>query len=434
MDSLDNMIFATLESPFQSGSKILSDYIPPAFGGFQPGIVSTNTFNPVYGFSQANKEAYASYPDYSIFEDAILRHWYDINGNGVAGSLADNFQYEWIINNVNTVIADFTKTSSYHLIYAYLIENTRILQIFERLIEKYSNEEDFGIAPPSVYQWILNSERLFFKSETSKSRNVRSLLRPSFESNRRNAYYRMFGMDLAFGDINSGPGGTVSYIKARTANQQFIPLFEKYLSEVWQGYINARNSSGPNTSDVNGIVEIATQIRELLKARRGGQPGGGLNAYQATNLSMEEFSSVVLATWFAFIISSDTGVVQFLNCQSSTIGERLVKIGAKVGVPAHAKCQDLFEMAGAAANILSLLEIGTYLESTGDVQTMLSSLDPGKTPTINSDYMNNFLTVINNWEKATGHKIKNPEANVRGTVSVRSNGVRATSATPVTAN
>ena len=431
MDALDNMIFATLQSPLRSGSKILSDYIsfPTTFGSFQPGVLSTNTFNPIYGFSSANKEAYASFADYSIFEDAILRHWYDINGNGAAGSLASNFQYQWPIGTSNTVIADFTQSSSYHLIYAYLIENTRILQIFERLIEKYSNEEELGIAPASVYQWMLNSERLFFKSETSKSRNVRSLIRPNFESNRRNAYYRMFGMDLAFGDINSSSGATTAYTKAKIANQQFIALFEKYLAEVWQGYINARNSSGQNTSDVNNIVEIATQIRELLQARRGGRPGGGLDIYQGTNLSMEEYASVVLTTWFTFIISADTNVVQFLNCQSSTIGERLTKIGNKVGVTAHAKCQDLFEMAGAAANILSLLEMGTYLETTGDVQTMLSSLNPGTASTINSDYMNNFLTVINNWEKATGHKIKNPEANIRGTVSVRSNGVKTTAVT-----
>ncbi len=429
MDALDNMIFATLQSPLQSGSAILSDYIPSTFGSFAPGVIATNTFNPVYGFSTTDKETYSSYPDYAIFEDAILRHWYDINGNGIAGSLADNFQYEWPIGSSNTVIADFTQSSSYHLIYAYLIENTRILQIFERLIEKYANEEELGIASANVYQWILNSERLFFKSETSKSRNVRSLIRPNFESNRRNAYYRMFGMDLAFGDINSGPGGTTQYVKAKTANQQFVPLFEKYLSEVWQGYINARNSSGPNTSDVNGIVEIATQIRELLKARRGGQPGGALNAYQGTNLSIEEYASVVLTTWFTFIVSTDTQVVQFLNCQSSTIGERLIKIGAKVGVPAHTKCQDLFEMAGAAANILSLLELGTYLETTGNLQTMLSSLNPGTAASIDSDYMNNFLTVINNWEKATGHKIKNPEANIRGTVSVRSNGAKTQAAT-----
>ena len=418
MDALDNLIFATLQSPLQTGTPIVSDYIPPAFGTFAPGITPTGAFNPVYNFLTTDKETYSSYADYSIFERAILRHWYDINGNGLA--FAINSQYEWPGTGV---IADFTQSSSYHLIYAYLLENTRMLQIFERLIEKYVSDEELGIASSNVYQWIINSERLFFKDETTRSHNIRSLIRPSFESNRRNAYHRMFGIDLAFGDINSTSGGAFPYYKAKTANQQFISLFERYLSEVWQGYINARNSVGPNTTDVNIIVELATQIRELLKARRGGRPGGGLNAYAGTNLSMEEFASVILVTWFTFIIATDTDVVKFLNCQSSTIGERLVKIGNKVGVPAHTKCQALFEMAGAAANILTLVEIGSYLEVTGNVQTMLSSLNPGVLPSINSDYMNNFLTVINNWEKATGHRIKNPEGNIRGTVKIQQNGV-----------
>ena len=420
MDALDNLIFATLRSPLQSGIGIVSDYIPPAFGGFAPGIIPTGSFNPVYSFSLVDKEAYSSYADSSIFETAISRHWYDVNGNGLA-PFADNFQYEWPGTGI---IADFTQSSSYHFIYAYLLENTRILQIFERLIDKYANDEELGIATPNVYQWISNSERLFFKDGTYRSHSIRSLIRPSFEDNRRNAYFRMFGIDLAFGDINSTASG---YYKAKTANQQFVPLFERYLSEVWQSYINVRNSSGPNTTDVNNLVELATQIRELLKARRGGRPGGGLNVYAGTNLSMEEYASAMIVTWFTFIISADTQLVNFLNCQSSTIGERLIKIGNKVGIPAHTKCQALFEMAGAAANIMNLLEIGTYLESTANLQTMLSSLNPGTLASINSDYMNSFLTVINNWEKATGHRIKNPEANIRGTVSIQqqpTNGMR----------
>lgn len=422
MDALDNLVFATLQSPLQSGAGITSDYIPSAFGGFVPGVIPTGAFNPLYGFSVQDKELYTSYADYSIFEDAIVRHWYDINGNGVPGSFADNFQYEWPAVGI---LSDFTQSSSYHLIYAYLIENTRILQIFERLIDKYLNDEVFGIAPANVYQWIMNSERVFFKGESSRSHNIRSLIRPNAESNRRNAYYRMFGIDLAFGDIHSGTGGTAPYYKAKTANQQFIPLFERYLAEVWQGYTNARNAIGPNTTDVNNLVLIASQIRELLKARRGGRPGGAVNAYMATNLSMEEFAAVLLVTWFTFIISEDTQVVKFLNCQSSTIGERLIKIGEKVGIPAHTKCQSMFEMAAAASNILNVIEVGTYLENDSNVQTMLSSLNPGTLPSINSDYMRSFLIVINNWEKATGHKIKNPESNITGTVMVQQNGVKA---------
>ena len=431
MDALDNVVFATLQSPLQTGAAITSDYIPGAFGTFLP-LDSTpaGISTQVFTFSGADKQTYCSYQDYSIIISGILRHWYDINGNGRALSPAQNFQYVW--PSPPGLVSDFTNSSTYHLFYSYLLENTRLLQIFERVIEKYVHDEDFGIAPQNVYQWILNSEKIFFKDSSSRSSNIRSLLRISYDANRRNAYYRMFGVDLAFGDINSQSGGAFTYHKATTANQQFIPLFERYLSEIWQGYINARNTSGPNTSDVNNLVELAIQLQELLAARRGGRPGGGLNAYSSTNLSMEEFASVFLATWFTFIISDNTPVVQFLNCQSSTIGERLIKIGAKVGIPAHTKCQALFEMAGPASNILNLLEAGGYLNTNASVQTMLSSLNPGNAISQDSDYMNYFLLVINNWEKATGHKIKNVEANVTASMRVQQNGNSAPLVRPKT--
>lgn len=420
MDALDNVVFATLQSPLQTGATIASDYIPLGFGAFAPGNTTpAGISTPVFSFSVADKQTYSSYQDYTIIAEAVQRHWYDINGNGLPGSPAQNFQYTWPGPGL---IADFTNSTTYHLFYAYLLENTRLLQIFERVIEKYVFDEELGIAPQIVFQWIINSEKLFFKDGSTKSSNIRSLLRSSYDANRRNAYYRMFGVDLAFGDINSQSGGSYPYQKAKTANQQFIPLFERYLSEIWQGYINARNTSGANTSDVNNLVELAIQIQELLAARRGGRPGGVLNAYAATNLSMEEYASVFLATWFTFIISDNTPVVQFLNCQSSTIGERLIKIGAKVGVPAHTKCQSLFEMAGPASNILTLLEAGGYLNTNANVQTMLSSLNPGTPIGPDSDYMNYFLLVINNWEKATGHKIKNVEAGVTASMRVQQNG------------
>ena len=233
--------------------------------------------------------------------------------------------------------------------------------------------------------------RLFFGEGSTRSTNIRSLLRINYDANRRNAYYRLFGIDLAFGDISTSSGGIFPYEKAKTANQQFIPLFERYLSEIWQAYINARNTSGPNTADINNLVELATQLRELLIARRGIKaPPGTVNGYAATNLSMEEFASAILVSWFTFIICDNTDVVTFLNCQSSTIGERLIKIGDKVGVNGHTKSQALFEMAGAAGNILNLLEAGGYLDASGSVQNMITSLDPGNLPTIDSDNMNFF--------------------------------------------
>jgi len=409
MDAIDNLIFATLQSPLQTGGFIVSDYIPQPFGAFAP--VNTTPIGistPIFNFTIADKRTYTSFQDHTIIERAMVRHWHDVDAAGT---------YVW--PGIVQPLSDFTQSPTYHLMYAYLIENTRILQIFERMIEKYLQDEQLGVAQiPEVFQWIINSEKLFFRDESPRSQNIRSYIRPSYDANRRNAYYRMFGMDLAFGDIVSSSGGTLQYYKASAANQQFIPLFERYLTEIWQGYTNARNTSGQNTSDVNNVVELAVQLQELLAARRGGRPGGVPNAYSTRNLSYEEFSSVMLVSWFTFMISDNTPVVQFLNCQSSTIGERLIKIGNKVGVAAHTKCQALFEMAGAASNILTLLEAGGYLDSNALVQTMLSSLNPGTPISFNSDYMNAFLTVINNWEKATGHKIKNPESNITGTVKV----------------
>lgn len=384
MDALDKLIFATVQSPLQSGDRITSRFIKTPFDYFIPGLISTDSFNPVFGFSVADKETFTSYADNSIFDDAIRRHWYDINGNGIPGSFADKFQYKWPGLGI---LSDFSQSSTYHLIYAYLIENTRILQIFEQLIEKYLNDEVFGIAPASVYQWMLNSKKLFFNDESTGS----GLVKPISESIRRNAYYRMFGIDLAF----DGP-----FYKAKTANLDFIPLFEKYLSEIWKG------------KDLNNLVVIASQLREMLKARRGRRPGGGVNEYMSSNLSMEEFTSVIMTNWFTCIISEDTRLVKFLNCQSPTIGERLIKIGEIVGIPAHAKCQHLFEMAEAVSLILNLIETGAFLENETNLKSMLSALNPGALPSINSDYMDSFLLVINNWEKATGHKIKNPDSDL----------------------
>ena len=413
MDIIDNIIYAAYVSPLQQTfaaalpqpiqpapiNRIISEYIPAFVSPPVPAVAGGN-------YTLPEKMDFCSYEDPEFIEKAVNRHWYDIDNQSNYDSLGlTNFGQP--INGIRLI--SFEETSTYHLIYSYLIENTRILQIFEKLIEKYFVDEDFGISLNSqVVTWIRNSEQLFFKEY------LRSRLRISSDSVRRNAYWRMFGMDLAFGDIKT-QNELFLYHKAKASNQQFILLFEKYLIEVWQGYINARNIAGENKTDLNVIVDLATQLRELLQARRG---VGGLS-YSNQNLSNVEFYSVLIASWFTFIISDNTPVVQFLNCQSSTIGERLLKIGAKVGVPAHSKCQSLFEMAGAASNLLISIEVGGFLDNPGQVQNILSSLNPpGPPPPVYGAFMQDFLTVINNWEKATGHRIKNPETRLSGTLKL----------------
>lgn len=457
MDIIDNLIYAncasalrqavvinpgTLFPPPQTGgtgNRISSEYIPSFIPTVAPTVVAGiagqpdnvgSTVDPVFSYDLVDKMNFCAFRDPDVIEDSVRRHWYDIDNRSKYDS--DGVQPVTVTSahtNQNRY-SNFVNSSTYHLIFAYLIENTRILQIFERMIEKYMYDEAFGIADePLAFNWIQNSERLFFKNDSMRSSNIRSLIRPSADASRRNAYWRMFGMDLAFGDINSQNGAGLPYVKANTANLQFIPLFEKYLSEVWQAYINARNSSGVNTSDFDILVSLATDLQEMLQARRGASSG---NTYADLNLSREEFASVLMTTWFTFIISDDTPVVQFLRCQSTTIGERLIKIGNKVGIPAHRRSQDLFEMAAAAANILRRIEDGGTFDNPAIVSTIIQSLNPPVTPPLTApqNLMTDLLTIINYWEKATGHKIKNPEANIRGSVSVQSNGVK----TPVTAN
>ncbi len=438
MDIIDNLLYATYASPLQINTgtstphypvdqRIISEYIA-RFIGTDSGTIDPPIQvgvdiligdigypgDPVYSYQLDTKLNFCAYQDPDVIEATMLRHWYDINQkvdyreNGIPGTTS---------TPTDKLYASF-KSSPYHLIFAYLIENTRILQIFERLIEKYQYDEEFGIAADATaFNWIQNTERLFFKNDTLRSLNVRSLIRPNSDATRRNAYWRMFGMDLAFGDINSPSNGQLQYVKAKTSNQQFVPLFEKYLSEIWQSYINANNSSGINTSDINIVVDLATQLRELLIARRGDVASA---PYANQNLSREEFYSVLTASWFTFIISYDSAVVQFLNCQSSTIGERLIKIGNKVGIPAHNKCQSLFEMAGSASYILRNIENGGIFDSPSTMPDILKSLNPGGGGTAqNKNFMSDLLTIINNWEKATGHLIKIASPNIAGAVRVQ---------------
>ena len=410
MDFIDNIIFTYHYRKLLNNDPIDSDYLPvPKMntGPFQelPAIPGAS----IYTYPVPFKLKVCAFEDTSLLEKAVWKHWYDISAKEEYKKGA-------------TIVSNFKYSSTYHLIYCYLLENTRLFQIFERVIDKYMHDEELGIAEDKqVFNWIQNTEKLFYKNDYPKATNLRSLIRPSSDESRRNAYFRLFGIDLAFGDLpgQSQPG--TNYFKAKANNQQFIPLFEKYLSEIWQGYLNARNTSGPNTTDINVITDLALQLREIMQARRGRSSSVD---YAYRNLSREEFSSVLLASWFALAICEDTPIVKFLKCESSTIGERLLKIGDKVGVPAHRKSQALFEMAGAASNILCALEAHTssLLISPDWVENMLMSMAPVggsiPPPSVHSYYMNLFLTVINNWEKATGHRIKNPEAAFNGTLRI----------------
>ena len=211
-----------------------------------------------------------------------------------------------------------------HLIYAYLIENTRIYEIFRRVIHEYRHGEKFGVPLESAQHWLRNTEELFFRDAAPFTiYSVTSYVRPDSGSSRRNAYYRMFGMDLNHGMDDGKP---YPYVKPDTANREFVTTWEDFLQEVWIGIVNNRNTIGVDPTDDAAIANLARRLHDMLTTRRTNG-----------NLSREEFWFVSMMSWFHLSVEFNSPIVVSLRAEGSRDEERLKKIAERVKLPAHAK-------------------------------------------------------------------------------------------------
>jgi len=112
-----------------------------------------------------------------------------------------------------------------HLIFAYMTEQTRIYDIFGRVIAEYAQGERLGIPTAPTLQWLRTTEELFYKDASPfQPYNLVSRIRPDIAATRRNAYYRMFGMDLNHGRDGSS---TYPYARPEAANREFVSTFEE---------------------------------------------------------------------------------------------------------------------------------------------------------------------------------------------------------------
>ncbi|MBD0375881.1 MAG: hypothetical protein ICV51_09660 [Flavisolibacter sp.] len=414
MDLINNLVFTALNTVDVFGP-ISPDFIPlrlPLLG--PPVPVNRGNF---FSYDITVIQEFCAVDDSRFIDNAIQKHWADIvlgRSYSSAGQVVSSFRSNVAPNNL---------IPPYHLIYAYLVENTRIAQIFERLLFLYLHDEKLSKATTTslenrlAFQWIINTESLFYKDLPNNIyRNITSQIRTSQDATRRNAYFRMFGMDLAFGDsLNNAP---VNYHKAESNNQPFILLFERFLIEVWQAYTNARNQVGPNTTDMFSIVDTAQKIQEMLMARRTTETD--FNNYRYFNLSKEEYASVVMMSWLYEVVSYDSPLIQFLRCNGGTPGERLINIGNKVGIPAHSKSEGLLDIAPPMNTLLRRIELGDYNQpNEAQVRRIIESQTPGSPATADERAaLEDLLLIINNWEKATGHRIKNPETKLTGNIRV----------------
>jgi hypothetical protein len=235
-----------------------------------------------------------------------------------------------------------------HLVYAYLVENTRIYEIFRRLIIEYRTGERLGPLTPDAVQWLRNTEELFYtgKYTVGSVTPVASVGSPDWDAARRNAYYRLFGYDLNHGADDNRP---FAFVKPGAANREFRALLETLLYEVWKGITNANNTSGKRDTDDAEMALLVLRLFEMLTERKSNG-----------KLVRDEFWSVAAMSWLHMAIEGESPIVDAMELDATSAQERLVKIGQVVGLPPHARTHEFLLLARTLSQFLREVEAGSY--------------------------------------------------------------------------
>jgi transcriptional regulator with XRE-family HTH domain len=270
-----------------------------------------------------------------------------------------------------------------HLIYAYMIENTRIFEIFRRVLHEFLHGEKLGTpADADAAAWLRTTEELFYNDVAPyRITNITSQIRADLRATRRNAYQRMFGMDLNHGADDGKP---YSYIKAEAANTEFVSTLEELLREVWIGMTLVNANSAPNSTDNAKIHELVQKLFNMLRSRR-----------QNGNLSREEFAAVAAMSWFHLTVEFDSAIVKSLSAEATGTEQRLFKVAERVGLPAHGLSKSFFDIAEPLSRILIQIERGHY-ENIGSVTAFFQPGGPEA----------DMRTIITHWTAITGRDVK----------------------------
>lgn len=277
----------------------------------------------------------------------------------------------------------------HHLIYAYMIENTKVYEVFRRVLLEYRQGEKLGAPLNAATQnWLTATEQLFYSEPAPFAfTNVSSHVRPDMRANRRNAYQRMFGMELNHQDED---GKAYPFKKAEANNSEFVSTAEEFLREVWVGIANAANTSGARPTDDAKIAELATKLRNMLLSRR-----------ISDNLAREEFAYVSTMQWFHLTLQFNSPIVGSLRAEADGPENRLFKIAERVGLPAHGLSRHFFQIADPIARLLILIELGIYSNVANVPVLYVPGAIPGANP-VAAD----LAQIITHWTAITGRDVK----------------------------
>jgi hypothetical protein len=279
-----------------------------------------------------------------------------------------------------------TPTNWDHLIYAYLVENTRIFDIFSKVLETYAYSEQLETPSPASQLYWRNTEYLIYgDGMPSMIWNTASRLRRDEIANRQTVYNWMFGIDLSHAPELAAKH---PYMKPAAANRDFFPTFESFAREVWSGIMNAKNSSGPNTTDPVAIATGARRLYDMMATRR-------LNG----NLSREEFRAVALMAWLHLTVMYDSPPVVDLKATASSPEQRLTKIAERVGMVPHSRTKPLFDLAQPFSFLMQAIELGVFNDASG-AALLYNIIPPNNVAELNAEL------VIDQYGLATGRDLK----------------------------
>jgi hypothetical protein len=281
----------------------------------------------------------------------------------------------------------------HHLAYAYVLESTGIVEIFAEVIRRLVVGETLGVLSEDSIAWLRATEQLFFRDlPTFSVASVLSQVRPFDRTNRRNAYWRMFGLDLAHPvpPLWAGSGPLADW-KALTGpvNQDFRQKWSEFLRQVWIGVENRANNSGANPTDPSYIALLSRALKDVLGNRRRGGA-----------LAREEFAYVAMLNWFHLTVDNDNSLIRDLQAQASSPADRLGALGQKVGITPALRSRELFDLAEPMSTLLRGIELGLF--DTEETATTLF--------TEGSNIFRDVLDTINNWQSATGERVKESPA------------------------
>lgn len=281
-----------------------------------------------------------------------------------------------------------------HLIYAYLIESTGAFEVFAEVIHRLAVGETLSQLSPAAYQWTRTTEELFFREPPLFSiQGVLSEVRPDQRVNRRNAYWRMFGLEpphpVPARWLRPGvPDGSWKQDVGDGVNSSFRDRWTELLRQVWLGMENANNGIGPNATDREYIATICEALRDMMAMRRR----GGL-------LAREEFAYVSTLSWFHLTLSENFPVITDLNAQAPGPAERLEKLAARVGMTPAPRSRELFELADLMSGLLRAIELNVF-STAASVELLYLNLGT------NGTLLRDMNRTIDLWQSATGDRVK----------------------------